>query len=54
LTGVIADATGSYTLSFVIGGIIAALAAVAYTVLVRRPIPGTDAPAGALDAAGER
>ncbi|MCU1574516.1 MAG: transporter [Micrococcaceae bacterium] len=54
LTGVIADATGSYTLSFVIGGIIAALAAVAYTVLVRRPIPGTNAPAGALNAGGER
>ena len=38
LTGVIADATGSYAPSFVIGGIIAALAAVAYTVLVREPI----------------
>lgn len=38
LTGVIADATGSYTASFIIGGIIAALAAVAYTLLVRRPI----------------
>jgi len=38
LTGVIYDATGSYTPSFVIGGIIAALAAVAYTVLVRKPI----------------
>ena len=38
LTGVIADATGSYAPSFVIGGIIAALAAVAYTVLVRGPI----------------
>lgn len=40
LTGIIADATGSYTPSFIIGGIIAALAAVAYTVLVRRPMPG--------------
>jgi MFS family permease len=38
LTGVIADATGSYAPSFVIGGVIAALAAVAYTVLVREPI----------------
>ncbi len=38
LTGVIYDATGSYTPSFVIGGIIASLAAVAYTVLVRKPI----------------
>jgi MFS family permease len=40
LTGIIADATGSYAPSFVIGGIIAALAAVAYTVLVRTPITG--------------
>ncbi len=38
LTGMIADRTGSYTLSFVIGGIIASLSAVVYTVLVRRPI----------------
>lgn len=38
LTGIIADATGSYTTSFVIAGIIAALAAVAYTALVRMPI----------------
>jgi MFS family permease len=38
LTGVIADATGSYAPSFIIGGVIAALAAVAYTVLVRRPM----------------
>lgn len=38
LTGVLYDATGSYTPSFVIGGLIAALAAVAYTVLVRKPI----------------
>lgn len=38
LTGIIADATGSYAPSFIIGGIIAALAAVAYTVLVRRPM----------------
>jgi MFS family permease len=38
LTGIIADATGSYAPSFFIGGIIAALAAVAYTVLVRRPM----------------
>jgi MFS family permease len=38
LTGVIYDATHSYTPSFVIGGAIAALAAVAYTVLVRKPI----------------
>lgn len=38
LTGVLYDATGSYTPSFVIGGIIASLAAVAYTVLVRKPI----------------
>jgi len=38
LTGIIADATGSYAPSFIIGGIIAALAAVAYTVLVRKPL----------------
>lgn len=38
LTGVIADATGSYAPSFIIGGFIAALAAVAYMVLVRRPM----------------
>lgn len=38
LTGMIADRTGSYTLSFVIGGIIASLSAVVYTALVRRPI----------------
>ena len=37
-TGMIADATGSYTMAFVIGGAIASLAAVAYTVLVRRPL----------------
>jgi MFS family permease len=48
LTGIIADATGSYTPSFVIGGIIAALAAVAYTVLVRRPISDKK-PADGLD-----
>lgn len=38
LTGIIADATGSYAPSFIIGGVIAALAAVAYTVLVRKPM----------------
>lgn len=38
LTGMIADRTGSYTLSFVIGGVIASLSAVVYTALVRRPI----------------
>lgn len=38
LTGIIADATGSYAPSFFIGGGIAALAAVAYTLLVRKPI----------------
>jgi MFS family permease len=38
LTGIIADATGSYTPSFVIAGVIAALAAVAYTTLVRKPL----------------
>lgn len=42
LTGIIADATGSYTPSFLIGGIIAALAAVACTVLVRTPIMRAD------------
>jgi cyanate permease len=36
--GMIADATGSYTPSFVLGGVIAALAALAYIGLVRRPI----------------
>jgi MFS family permease len=53
LTGVIADATGSYAPSFVIGGIIAALAAVAYTVLVRGPIKDKEAvlePANGTDA----
>jgi cyanate permease len=39
LTGIIADATGSYAPSFIIGGVIAALAAVAYGVLVRKPLP---------------
>ncbi|HEY8294186.1 MAG TPA: MFS transporter, partial [Micrococcaceae bacterium] len=38
IAGMIADATGSYTPSFVLGGIIAALAAVAYVVLVRKPL----------------
>ena len=38
LTGMIADRTGSYVLAFVIGGIIASLAAVAYMTLVRRPL----------------
>ncbi|MBT1004141.1 MFS transporter [Paenarthrobacter sp. DKR-5] len=38
IAGMIADATGSYTPSFVLGGVIAALAAVAYVALVRRPI----------------
>lgn len=38
VTGIIADRTGSYTPSFVIGGVIAAMAAVVYTVLVREPI----------------
>jgi MFS family permease len=43
IAGVIADATGSYTPSFVLGGIIAALAAVAYVALVRRPIGAAEA-----------
>jgi hypothetical protein len=34
----IADATGSYTPSFLIGGVIASLAALAYTWLVRQPL----------------
>ncbi len=46
LTGMIADATGSYTPSFVIGGIIASMAAVAYTGLVRRPLDGRGALVG--------
>jgi MFS family permease len=54
LTGVIADATGSYTMSFVIGGIIAAMAAVAYTVLVRRPIAGAGVSPATADNTGGR
>jgi MFS family permease len=38
LTGLLVDATGSYRLSFIIAGVIASLAAVIYTTLVRRPI----------------
>lgn len=38
LTGILVDRTGSYTLSFLIGGVIAAMAAVAYSTMVRSPI----------------
>lgn len=38
LTGVIVDRTGSYAPSFIVAGIIAALGAVFYGLLVRRPI----------------
>jgi cyanate permease len=44
LTGIIADATGSYTLSFLIAGVIASLAALAYTGLVRRPLKAVGNP----------
>lgn len=43
LTGFLADKTGSYTLAFLIAGVIAALGAVAYWTLVRRPIAQQDA-----------
>ncbi len=38
VAGVIVDRSGSYSLAFISGGIIAALAAVVYTVLVREPL----------------
>ncbi len=38
IAGMIADATGSYTLAFISGGIIAALAAVCYGIIVKKPI----------------
>ncbi|MCF8566798.1 MFS transporter [Alicyclobacillus tolerans] len=38
VAGIIADSTGSYTLAFVSGGIIAALTAVFYWFMVRKPI----------------
>ena len=43
LTGMAVDQTGSYTTSFLLAGVIAALGAVFYGVLVRRPVHG-DAP----------
>lgn len=38
LTGLVVDRTGSYTLSFLVAGVIAALGAVFYGLLVRRPV----------------
>lgn len=37
-TGVIVDSTGSYTLSFLVAGVIAALGGLCYAFLVRRPV----------------
>lgn len=42
VTGMIADATGSYTLAFVSGGIIAGCAALCYWFLVTKPITATN------------
>jgi hypothetical protein len=41
LTGVVLDATGSYVPSFIAAAVIAALGAVFYGLLVRRPIAST-------------
>lgn len=41
VTGVVVDATGSYTPSFLVAGVIAALGGVSYGLLVRKPIHAT-------------
>lgn len=38
VTGIIVDTTGSFTVPLVVGGVISACAAIAYAVLVRKPI----------------